>query len=97
MTAGAVATLSVGAIAPKAASADTTSTVLTAAAVIGGIALIAGAANQPNYEPPCAYYGDCAPPVVYGAPGWQGRPVYVDRGRVDDRRFAQRDERGGRR
>ncbi|MGD1065285.1 MAG: hypothetical protein ABR975_00525 [Vulcanimicrobiaceae bacterium] len=105
VTAGAAATIGLGAMAPAPASADTTSTVLTAAAIVGGIALLSGA----NQAPPCAYYGDC--PVygpVYGpayggpvyAPAWGGgrRGGYVDRGSYGGGRgFAGRGDGGHRR
>ena len=87
VTAGAVATIGIGAAIPRPASADTTSTVLTAAAVLGGIALLTGAENT---APPCNY--GYAPGVVYygGA-----RPYYGDRHVVVDRGFADRHVGGG--
>jgi hypothetical protein len=53
VAAGAAATLTVGAVAPRPASADTTSTIITAAAIVGAIILYnnyqhkRAAANQP--------------------------------------------------
>jgi hypothetical protein len=78
VTAGAVATVGVGAMLPRPASADTTSTILTAAAVVGGILLLTDGANV-QAGPPCAYYNNC--PVYYGNPGWRGgRAVYPQYG-----------------
>jgi hypothetical protein len=75
VTAGAVATVGVGAMLPRPASADTTSTVLTAAAVVGGLLLLTDGGNV-QAGPPCAYYNNC--PVYYGdRGGWRdGRAVY---------------------
>ncbi|HTW83172.1 MAG TPA: hypothetical protein VMD91_03765 [Candidatus Sulfotelmatobacter sp.] len=98
VTAGAVATVGVGAMLPRPASANTTDTAITAAAILGGIALIAGATSQPSY-PVCGYYDEPCPAYggpVYG-PGWRApRTIYVPqrggyRGSYDGGR---RDENG---
>ena len=106
VTAGAVATVGVGAMLPRPASADTTSTVLTAAAVVGGILLLTDGGNV-QAGPPCAYYPNNCPvyygPVYYGdRGGWRdGRAVYAPQyGRGDvrshgDTRFnTDRNDRG---
>jgi hypothetical protein len=96
VTAGAVATIGIGAAIPRPASADTTSTVLTAAAVLGGIALLTGAENA---QPPCNYgYAPGYAPnvVVYGGNG--GGRYFADRRFAgNERGFADHRSDGGRR